>query len=239
MVSATFAILFAAGVLQGFCGFGYSLVALPLICLYAPAQWAVPILAVTSITVNSLVLLSSRKKILFRGLLPMVICGVVFTPLGALLLKLLPDITVRLVIGVTVALSAVFSLSRWSPHLKRSSAGMAVTGVLSGLFNGLTTFSGPPAVIYLSATETEKDSFRGSLSAYFLTLTLVSVPSFLGTGVVDGQGLLHAALYLPGAGAGGLLGILVSRKVDSTAFRRIALVVLALLGVFGAVQALG
>ncbi|HOP27489.1 MAG TPA: sulfite exporter TauE/SafE family protein [Candidatus Sabulitectum sp.] len=239
MVSATFAILFAAGVLQGFCGFGYSLVALPLICLYAPAQWAVPILAVTSITVNSLVLLSSRKKILFRGLLPMVICGMVFTPLGALLLKLLPDITVRLVIGVTVALSAVFSLSRWSPHLKRSSAGMAVTGVLSGLFNGLTTFSGPPAVIYLSATETEKDSFRGSLSAYFLALTLVSVPSFLGTGVVDGPGLLHAALYLPGAGAGGLLGILVSRKVDSTAFRRIALVVLALLGVFGAVQALG
>jgi uncharacterized protein len=239
MVAATLGILFLAGVLQGFCGFGYSLVALPVLCLYAPARWAVPVLAVSSIIVNSMVLMTSRKKAEFRGLLPMVAGGMLFTPLGALLLKHLPDMTVRLVIGVTVALSAVFSLSRWSPHLKRSRRGMALTGVLSGVFNGLTTFSGPPAVIYLSATETEKDSFKGNLSAFFLALTLASIPSFLGTGVVDGAGLLRASLYLPAAGAGGALGILLSKQVDSSAFRRIALVVLACLGMFGAAQALG
>lgn len=114
---------------------------------------------------------------------------------------------------------------------------MAVTGALSGIFNGLTTFSGPPAVIYLSATETEKDSFRGNLSAFFLVLTITAIPSFIGAGVVDGAGLARAAMFLPGAALGGLLGIFLAGRVDSAAFRKAALVILAVLGVSGALQA--
>ncbi len=34
-------------------------------------------------------------------------------------------------------------LSRWAPHMKRAPIGMAATGALSGVFNGLTTLSGP------------------------------------------------------------------------------------------------
>ena len=230
-------IIFFAAVLQGFCGFGYSLLSLPLICLYAPASWAVPVIAVSSLILNTMVLISSRGKLRLRGFLPLALSGMVFTPVGAWMLGSLPDSAVRFVIGATVTAASLFSLSHWAPHMKRTPFGMGITGALSGIFNGLTTFSGPPAVIYLSATETEKDSFRGNLSAFFLALTITAIPSFVGAGVTTSAELLRAVLFLPAAGLGGLLGIFLAGKVDSSAFRKIALVVLAILGVSGALQA--
>jgi uncharacterized membrane protein YfcA len=115
---------------------------------------------------------------------------------------------------------------------------MATAGVLSGIFNGLTTFSGPPAVIYLTAVRAEKNSFRANLSAFFIVLTMAAIPSFICTGTASVSELLQAAVYIPGAAAGGVAGILISRKVDSSVFRKAVLVILSLLGIFGALQAL-
>lgn len=237
MFGPTLVIIFLAALLQGFCGFGYSLLALPLICLYAPARWAVPVIAVSSLILNVMVLISSRGKLRLRGFLPLAATGMVFTPVGALMLGSLSDSAVRFVIGVTVTAASLFSLSQWAPHMKRTPLGMGITGILSGIFNGLTTFSGPPAVIYLSATETEKDSFRSNLSAFFLALTITAIPSFVTAGVVTSAGLVRATMFLPAAALGGLAGILLAGRVDSSAFRKIALVILALLGVSGALQA--
>ncbi|MCK5785754.1 MAG: sulfite exporter TauE/SafE family protein [Candidatus Sabulitectum sp.] len=238
MLYPTLLIICCAGILQGFCGFGYSLLALPLICLFAPAQWAVPVIAVSSLALNIMVLSTSWRNLKLRGFLPLALAGMAFTPLGAWMLSALSDTAVRVVIGIAVTAASLLSLSRWVPHVKRSPAGMALTGALSGIFNGLTTFSGPPAVIYLSATETEKDSFRANLSTFFLALTLIAIPSFVTAGVTSAANLVQAAIYLPAAATGGTVGIMLAKKVDSSAFRKTALTVLSLLGIFGATQAL-
>lgn len=238
MLYPTLLIICCAGILQGFTGFGYSLLALPLICLFAPAGWAVPVIAVSSLALNIMVLASSWRNLKLRGFLPLALAGMIFTPIGAWMLGSLSDIVVRVIIGISVTSVSVLSLSKWAPHLKRTTLGMALTGALSGIFNGLTTFSGPPAVIYLSATETEKGSFRANLSAFFLALTLVAIPSFVGAGVTSAENLVQAAIFLPAAALGGTIGILLAKKVDSSVFRKMALIALSILGIAGAVQAL-
>lgn len=238
MFFPTMAIIFVAAVLQGFSGFGFSLLSLPLICLYAPARWAVPVIAVSSIVLNVMVLISSRGKLKLSGFLPLALAGMMFTPLGAWMLGSFSDTVVRVIIGITVTAASLVSLSRWAPHMRRTPLGMGITGALSGIFNGLTTFSGPPAVIYLSATDTDKHSFRGNLSAFFLALTIAAIPSFIGAGVATTGNLLQATMFLPAAGMGGLVGIFLAGKLDSSAFRKSALVILSLLGVSGALQAL-
>ena len=238
MLYSVLLIIFCAGILQGFCGFGYSLLALPVICLFAQAQWAVPVIAVSSIALNMMVLSTSWHNLKLRGFIPLAVTGILFTPLGAWMLSSMSDTAVRVIIGITVTAASLLSLSRWAPQMKRNPSGMAVTGALSGIFNGLTTFSGPPAVIYLSATETEKGSFRANLSAFFLALTLVAIPSFVGAGVTSTSNLIEALVYLPAAAIGGFIGIMLANKIDSAAFRKTALVILSLLGVSGAVQAL-
>ena len=238
MLYPTLLIICCAGILQGFTGFGYSLLALPLICLFAPAGWAVPVIAVSSLALNIMVLSTSWRNLRLRGFLPLALAGMVFTPAGAWMLSSLSDTTVRVIIGISVTSVSILSLSKWAPHLKRTTMGMAVTGAISGIFNGLTTFSGPPAVIYLSATETEKGSFRANLSAFFLALTLIAIPSFVGAGVTSAENLVQALIFLPAAALGGTIGIFLAKKVDSSLFRKMALIALSLLGVFGAVQAI-
>lgn len=238
MLYPTLFIVFCAGILQGFTGFGYSLLALPLICMFAPAGWAVPVIAVSSLALNIMVLSTSWRNLRLRGFLPLALAGMAFTPIGAWMLSLLSDTAVRIIIGITVAAASLISLSKWAPRLKRTTRGMAITGALSGIFNGLTTFSGPPAVIYLSATEADKGSFRANLSAFFLALTIVAIPSFIGAGVASAESLLQATVYLPAAAAGGVAGIVLAKKADSSAFRRIALTALSILGISGAIQAI-
>ena len=112
------AITFLAGALQGFSGFGYSLLALPLLCVFVPARWAVPVIAVSSLSLNAMVFITFRRNLNLKGFLPM------------------------------------------------------------------------------------------------------------------------AAAYIPGAAAGGIAGIIVSGRIDSSVFGKAVLVILSLLGVFGALQAL-
>ncbi len=206
--------------------------------MFAPAGWAVPVIAVSSLALNIMVLSTSWRNLRLRGFLPLALAGMVFTPAGAWMLSSLSDTAVRVIIGISVTSVSILSLSKWAPHLERTTLGMALTGALSGIFNGLTTFSGPPAVIYLSATETEKGSFRANLSAFFLALTLIAIPSFVGMGVTSAENLVQAAIFLPAAALGGTIGILLAKKVDSSVFRKMALVTLSLLGVLGAVQAI-
>jgi len=206
--------------------------------MFAPAGWAVPVIAVSSLALNIMVLSTSWRNLRLRGFLPLALAGMVFTPAGAWMLSSLSDTAVRVIIGISVTSVSILSLSKWAPHLERTTLGMALTGALSGIFNGLTTFSGPPAVIYLSATETEKGSFRANLSAFFLALTLIAIPSFVGMGVTSAENLVQAAIFLPAAALGGTIGILLAKKVDSSVFRKMALVALSLLGVLGAVQAI-
>jgi uncharacterized membrane protein YfcA len=232
------AIICMAAMLQGFCGFGFSLLALPLLCLFAEAQWAVPVIAVSSLVLNTMVLCTSWRNLKLKGFLPLALAGMAFTPVGAWMLGALPDTTVKVIIGLTVTAASLFSLSRFVPRIRRTPVGMGITGAVSGIFNGLTTFSGPPAVIYLSATGAEKDSFRGNLSAFFLALTITAIPSFVGAGIATPANLLQATLYLPSAAIGGFAGILLAKKIDSSAFRKTALVILSILGAYGAVQSL-
>ncbi len=96
----------------------------------------------------------------------------------------------------------------------------------------------PPAVIYFSATEAEKGAFRENLSAFFLVLTVTAILSFIAAGVTSAANLLESAVYLPAAAIGGTAGVLLARKVDSSAFRKTALIILSLPGISGAVQAL-
>jgi len=238
MLYSVMAITFLAGILQGFSGFGYSLLALPLLCVFVAARWAVPVIAVSSLSLNVMVFITFRQNLKLKGFLPMAAFGVVFTPVGALLLGHFSDTTVRVIIGTIVAGASALSLSTRIPTIKRTTLGMAAAGVLSGIFNGLTTFSGPPAVVYLTAVRAEKNSFRANLSAFFIVLTMAAIPSFVGAGIASVSELLRAAVYIPGAAAGGIAGIIVSKRVDSSVFRKAVLVILSLLGVFGALQAL-
>ena len=95
----------AASVLRGFTGFGFGLAAVPLLSLALPPAQVVPLVVTLQVVIGVAGLRAASKECDWRavGLLaPGLIIGI---PIGLLILTSLPANTVRLVIGLIIALS--------------------------------------------------------------------------------------------------------------------------------------
>lgn len=232
-------ILLAGAFVQGVTGFAFSLLSLPLLTLLAPAAEAVPVLSVFGLVVNLMVLLSVPRAANPARFLPLYVTGLAFTWPGILLLEILPDRPVRLIVGVLVLATAIACLvKRGVSEPRRERPALALVGIVSGLMNGLTTFSGPPVIIFLAGTGAGRDEFRANLSLYFLVLNVFMVPMLVSRGLLTPVLWSHIARFSPFVLAGSLAGSLVARRIDREQFRRIVLVLLAALGLMAVAAAL-
>ncbi|NLP05441.1 sulfite exporter TauE/SafE family protein [Candidatus Fermentibacteria bacterium] len=232
-------VLFSGAFVQGVTGSAFSLLSLPLLTLIAPAAEAVPVLSVFGLAVNLMVLLSAPRAARPLRFLPLYVTGLVFTLPGILLLEVLPDRPVRLVVGVLVLATALACLAgRGASKPGHERLALALIGIASGLMNGLTTFSGPPVIVFLAGTGAERDEFRANLSLYFLILNVFMVPMLVSRGLLTPALWGDIARLAPFVLAGSLGGSLVARRIDRVLFRRMVLVLLASLGLMAVAMAL-
>ena len=203
-----------------------------------PAAAAVPVLSVTSIFLNLLVYLRARRSLDLKWIVPLLVSGVAGIPAGIWLLRTADESLLKAVIGAVVTLSALVFLFGARLRVRRERLVMIPVGLLSGVLNGCTTFSGPPVILFFANQNVAKHRFRAGLAAYFLILNIVAVPAFAAGGVLTLETAGNAALLFPGVVAGSLLGIHLAGRVPQETFRRIALTALALLGTVSMLTAL-
>lgn len=227
-------VVFAAGALQGFCGFGYSLLAMPLLLFVLPAGTAAATLCITGLALNAVLLVLTRKHLDLRGLAPLAAAGVLFTPAGVWLIREVPAESARRVIGVGVAVISAAMLLNIRGGLRKTTPGLLTAGAVSGLLNGFATFSGPPVVLLLSASGEGRDGIRSCLAAYFLLLGLIGALSYSTMGVLTPEVLPSIALALPFTVLGAAAGAVLARRSGGEKFRRLSLVIMALLGLLTA-----
>ena len=106
-------------------------------------------------------------------------------------------------------------------------------GLLSGWLGGCVAQSGPPVVFLALARGWEKDAFRANLMAYFLALNVVALLAYWRLDLLTRPGMTLSLAALPSALLAVALGLWIKRRVDETAFRRIVLVVVILVGLAG------
>jgi uncharacterized membrane protein YfcA len=231
------AILLAGSFVQGVTGFAFSLLSLPLLSLLMPAQYAVPMLSLFGLALNVLVLLSAPRAARPLRFLPLYIAGLAFTWPGILLLQLVPDRPVKLVVGILVLATAVLYMRGRAMRISQGRLPLAATGAVSGLLNGLTTFSGPPVVLLLAGTDASKDEFRANLSLYFLVLNVFMVPMLVSRGLLTADLAIHCAKLSPFVVMGAITGSLASSRIGQPGFRRAVLILLAACGALAAITA--
>jgi len=234
---AALAVLLTGACLQGLTGFGYSMFSLPLLALFMPVQEAVPILSMTSIVLNLMVFLHARGSTSVKRVLPLLLAGAAGLPIGVYVLGRLDENFLKGAVGVLVIISSVLYLSGFRVRVHREKSSMIPVGLVSGVLNGSTTFSGPPVILFLSNQKVPRDAFRGSLAVYFLMLNVLAAPAFLAGGFLTQETALGAARGLPAVLAGGLLGNRLASRLGEGVFRQWALAALLLLGVFSLLSA--
>lgn len=187
-------ILFLAYFVRGISGFGSGLIAVPLLALFVPLQFVVPLILLTDFTASLVLGGRNRKLVAWNELKPLAPGSIIGVSLGATLLLNMPREPLLTALGLFVLAFALRSLLYLHGN-KPVSRGWAVPASLTGgTVGALFGTGGPPYVIYLSHRLRDKSVFRATTSALFLMEGCLRGMVFLGTGLLLQSGMLTAYL---------------------------------------------
>jgi hypothetical protein len=196
----------AGAALQSATGFGFSIVAAPLIFAVVDPEEAVGLLIVLGSLVNVLTLVSERRRprpvvrecvVLLAFALPGAVAGVA-------VLRALDPVALQVAVSVGVVatlLARKFARGRTTPSWAAPFAGLA-----AGALTTSTTTAGPPLIVYLLG-RLEPVQIRDTMPVCFLGLGVVGVVALVVTGTsgaVPDAGLV--AVLVPVVVAGHLAG---------------------------------
>ena len=173
LLIAIVGVLFAS-VLRGFTGFGFGLAAVPLLSLALPPTRVVPFVTVLQVLVGVAGLRAAWRLADWRSVLALAPGLVLGIPLGLLVLTEFSPNSVRLAIGVLIAISVVVLWRRLQLPPRPSRGLTLAVGVASGVMNGLASMGGPPVVVYLLAMPLSAAEVRASSIVYFLIAASVT-----------------------------------------------------------------
>jgi hypothetical protein len=183
-IAAMAVILLAAYFIRGITGFGSGLVSVPLLALFLPLQFVVPLILLLDFTASIVIGGLHFKRVQWNEIGVLIPFGVVGVILGTTLLVKLPAEPMLLALAGFVFIFAVRSVLNIHGD-KPASRGWAVPASLSGgMVGALFGTGGPPYVIYLSHRIRDKSDLRATFSALFFIEGSTRIISFLVAGLL-------------------------------------------------------
>ncbi|MCD6176901.1 MAG: sulfite exporter TauE/SafE family protein [Candidatus Cloacimonetes bacterium] len=232
-----FIFLFSA-TLQGLTGFGFSILAVPLITLFISPKTAVPILLIYSMIINIVVLYSARKAINLKKIWILLFAGIITMPLGTHLLVIMNENLLKIFIGLMIFVFGILLLIGFRRQFKNEKIAMLPVGMLSGLLGGSISISGPPIILFLSNQNVDKHTFRGNLAAYFFILNLFTIPVYYLNGLFTKEVWNYSLNFLPGLLIGVFVGNFLSHKIKEDHFKKLTLILLIIMGLLSIISGL-
>ena len=198
-VFATLAfIVFLAGTMRAFTGFGSGLVMAPTFSLFMPPSSVVAVMVLLNFITTIQMLPGIWKHINWRLVMSISIPGVMGVPIGIALIQWLDPLLIRKMISVLVAALAVVMLVGWQYQGVRDKKRDWTVGLFSGTLNGVAGVGGPPLVLYLiSAKDISPQAFRSFFMAYFAFIQVMTLTMMLLNGTLTIAQAAYAGSFLP------------------------------------------
>ena len=201
LAAACVSVLLGAA-LQAATGFGFSLVAAPLVFAALDAEPAVGLLLVLGLEVNLLTLVTEgrRPRPLRRSAEVMLVAAAPGALLGVIVLRALPEVALQLAVTAGVAGTLLARRVR-SAHVPAVVAGFA-----AGALTTTTSTNGPPMLLHLLGRGVRPEQVRDTLTVCFIGLAALGALALFVTGTPAlPDGALVAGL-LPGVALAHVLG---------------------------------
>lgn len=230
--------VFTAATVQVISGFGFALLAVPLMTLVIATRDAVVVTTLLGMGMSSWQAIHGRAEIDWRLARRLTISAYVGMPLGLWVFVAVDDHILRLILGVSVLIAVVLLAMR--VNLRHSGPGLDVgAGFLSGLLNTSISTNGPPLVFVLQARHLEPQPFRSTITTVFALSNIAGLTLFIAAGKVHRDGLIAAAVALPSLAIGQLIGFPLRRHLHGERFRWMVLGLLVVAAGSAIVAALG
>ncbi|MBG1231707.1 sulfite exporter TauE/SafE family protein [Aestuariivirga litoralis] len=230
-------IVFIASIVRGFSGFGLSLLAITgLSLIYAPAD-IVPSIFMLELVASINLLPSIWKDIHWRSLAPLTLGCLIATPLGVWCLAHISPAPMQLALAIFVLVST--AILGWGFSLKNipGIAGSTAVGAACGLSNGAFGIAGPPLILFYFSSPAGAAAGRASIVAFFLATDTIGLANQYHEGLLNWDVVMRAAFYLPAMLFGVWTGARSFKGVSEEKFRKVVLILLAIMAVIIGVKA--
>ncbi len=219
LVAAGLLAALVAGVVRGLAGFGLAILLVPLLGLVATPQEAV--VATNWLAVFTGLFGFSRViREAERSAFPIAALAMLATPLGVVLLGLVPPAPARLAIALIAiaAFAAILMPPRAAGH-RPSAAETGATGIAAGLLTGFAGMPGPPVVPYYLRRTLPPATARSSMLVVFFAAALAGGCTALAIGAAHGRSALLALALWPMVVIGNWLGFRLHDRVSPRVWR--------------------
>lgn len=229
-----------AGFVQGLSGFAFGMVAMSFWAWVLEPRLAASLTVFGALVGQILAAVSVRRGFDLRLLAPFVLGGLLGIPLGVLLLPQLDMLWFKAILGTVLVL--------WCPamlmagHLPKITGGGrladALAGLVGGVMGGLGGFTGIAPTLWCTLRGYDKNTQRAVIQNFNLSMLMVTMGSYLATGLVTRDMLPLFAVVAPAMLVPSLLGARLYVGISEARFRQIVLGLLTISGLAMLVSAL-
>jgi uncharacterized membrane protein YfcA len=209
---------------RGASGFGAA-AAMPLLGLVMPLKILVPAWTLIGIVAGVALLGEDRKRVAWREMLKLVPGCVVGIAIGLYVFTLLDSETLAKWLGVLILCYGLYSLwgtfrppPKWRMPERVAAAIGGIGGGMTGTIVG--TMGSVFFAIYFDAIQLAKESYRATMSAILLTLTLLRGIGYWAVGEFTYEVLIATAMLFPMMLVGIFIGNRFHHGMSDLAFRR-------------------
>lgn len=245
-MSSSIAFLCALGVLagstvKGVAGIGLPLVAVPLLTVLVNLKTAVTMTTVPIIGSNFVQSIQGGRfphlvKRFWTLLVPLFVAIIV----GTRLLVVLPERVLELIIGVAVI--SIPLVLHFIPHIRVTRAherwANPLIGIGSGLLGGISTFYGPPIMLYVFGMRLPKDEFIPTISLMYTVAGVGMLFGIYANRVATLPEIGVAFLMLIPTAIGMWIGRFVRVQLSESRFQQLIVAIYVVTGVTFLVDAL-
>lgn len=231
------AALFAAAVIRGYSGFGFSAIFIILAALTTNPLPLIPVVFACEIAMTAFQA---------RGIRPHIDWARALALLGGAAVATVPAITVmarlgedhaRLAISALILGLSVVLLSGWQLRRPIGTRGNLTAGMFSGLANSAGV-GGLPAAAFLTAQPIPPAVFRATMIVFLTGIDLMALPVMAANGLVGPDTVTGVILAFPILGAGIWAGSRLFATARQARFRRGVVILLATLSILNIARVL-
>ena len=228
------AAFFVAAFSKGITGMGFATTCLPILALTIGLEIALPLVLVPSVASNIIVQIEAghfRESL--RRFWPMLVAAMIGVVIGLALLTWMETRLAAAALGGVLIVYGLFALRTPNltlpPHLEKPLG--PVTGLLTGIVNGLTGSQLMPVLPYLMALRLDRERFVQAINCSFTLSSLVMAAGLSKIGLMNVETTLVSALGVVPVWIGLKLGSKVRQRLSPELFRKLVIYMLMVSGV--------
>jgi len=229
-------IVFAASIIRGFNGFGFSATCVSGFSFILPVIEIVPIILALEVLISIFMVPYVWKKIDWDFVFKIIIGSLLGIPIGLYLLKHLNQQVVHLSACLLIIFFSILLMKGYSNKKINNNYGKFFTGIVSGTMNGLSTLGGLPVTLFLLITSIQPAVIRGSLAALFFLSDIYAFLLSFFSGIVDMTTIYRIIPLIIILPLGVFIGDKFFVKSKEATYRKVVIYFLIIVSIFGIIK---